>query len=422
MNITLISQYYWPESFGAGVWTAELAEWLQLRGHSVSVITCFPSHPDGVIFPEYRGEIFKKETHNGVKIVRTWVYATPRTTRFWQRMLTQASFSVTLLLGMFSIPRPDVVWYASPPLPGSISAWLLARARGAALVMNISDLEPERSIALGLIRNRYLIRFLRSIERFCYAHADRICVLSQGTKEWLVAKGASSPSVSVTPNWADGQLIRPMSSKESLRDELGIGENEFVVLYSGNMGYTMSDLEGVVEAARRLAGERDIHFVLAGDGVRRKSVEALAASLTQVLFLPIQSRDRYPRLLATADLCLVVLNREGTFASVPSKTYSIMAAGKPVLAICEGSNDVARVIREADCGVQVLPGDIDRLIDTIQRYRNNPSLVEQQGARARTYFEQHYSQSTGMAAYERVFAEICLRPHRNVVLADTPQP
>ena len=93
-----------------------------------------------------------------------------------------------------------------------------------------------------------------------------------------------------------------------------------------------------------------------------------------------------------------------------------------MLAICEGSNDVARVIREADCGVQVLPGDIDGLVDTIQRYRNNPSLVEQQGARARTYFEQHYSQSTGMAAYERVFAEICLRPHRNVVLADTPQP
>ncbi len=71
MNITLISQYYWPESFGAGVWTAELAAWLHRRGHNVNVITGFPNHPDGVVFPEYRGRVFKTEIHNGVRVVRT---------------------------------------------------------------------------------------------------------------------------------------------------------------------------------------------------------------------------------------------------------------------------------------------------------------------------------------------------------------
>jgi colanic acid biosynthesis glycosyl transferase WcaI len=422
VKIILISQYYWPESFGAGVWHAALAEWLTGQGHDVTVLTGFPNYPDGIVFAEYRRRVLQREEHNGVQIIRTWLYATQRTLRLWQRVLGQASFSVTFLLGAFFAPRADVVWYESPPLPGTLTSWIVARAHGAGYALTLADLEPQRSVAIGLFRNRPLIWLLENIERTAYRHADRLCVLSEGTKNWLINGGVNADKIRITPNWADGDLIRPLPVSESLREELGIGKNEFVVLYSGNMGYTMSDLEGVVEAAHRLSGYRDIRFVFAGDGVRRDSIETLAAGLKQAMFLPIQSLDRYPRLLATADLCLVVLNREGTYTSVPSKTYSIMAAGKPVLAICESDNDVARVVREADCGAQVFPGDIDALVDSIQSYRNNPLLVEEQGARARAYFEQHYSRSIGMAAYERVFAEICGRPHRNAVLADTPQP
>ena len=418
MNITLVSQYYWPESFGAGVWTAELAEWLHTRGHNVSVITGFPNHPEGVVFREYRGKVFETETHNGVAIVRTWLYATPRTRSLWQRVLGQASFSVTLLFGLFSIPRADVVWYASPPLPGTISAWAFARLHGAALAMNLSDLEPERSIALGLFTSRYLIRLLRAVERFSYKHADRICVLSQGTKDWLIARGVPAAKVSVTPNWADGERIKPLPLEDSLHGELGIGPGEFVVLYSGNMGYTMSDLESVVESARLLAGEIDIRFVLAGDGVRRKRLEELAADLNNVTFLPIQSQERYPRLLASADICLVVLNREGTYASVPSKTYSIMAAGKPVFALCEAGNDIVRVVQEAQCGAHVMPGDSKALAETILRYRDDRVLVQEQGARARAHFEQNYAATVGMPIYESIFAEIGGAPLGAGVLAD----
>ncbi|MGA9565865.1 MAG: glycosyltransferase family 4 protein [Candidatus Korobacteraceae bacterium] len=418
MNITLISQYYWPESFGAGVWTAELAEWLHTRGHNVSVITGFPNHPEGVVFPEYRGKIFETETHNGVRIVRTWLYATPRTRSLWQRVLGQASFSATLLFGIFSVPRADVVWYASPPLPGTISAWVLARLHGAALAMNISDLEPERSIALGLFTSPYLIRVLRATERFSYVHADRICVLSQGTKDWLIRAGVPAAKVSVTPNWADGERIRPLAPGDSLRQELGISPHEFVVLYSGNMGYTMRDLEGVVESARLVAGEKDVRFVLAGDGVRRKRLEELSAGLGNVTFLPIQSRERYPQLLASADICLVVLNREGTFASVPSKTYSIMAAGKPVFALCEAGNDIVRVVQEAKCGAHIMPGDSKALAETILRYRDAPWIVEEQGAHARAHFEQNYAPTVGMPIYESIFAEIGGAPLGAAVLAD----
>ena len=407
MKLLLISQYYWPESFGATEWTTELAEWLHSRGHEVSVITGFPNYPDGIVFPEYRGCFFQRELRNGVRSVRTWLYATPRTRGIWQRVLSQASFSASLLLGLFSSGRPELVWYASPPLPGAVSAWMLARIYGAGLVLNVSDIEPERSIALGLFRNRGLIRILSAIERFAYRHADRICVLSQGTKEHLADRGARANQIVVTPLWANSECIRPMPNERSLRRELGISDRDFVALYSGNMGYTMTDLECVVEAARALAGERDIRFILAGDGVRKKHLESAAAGLGNVMFLPIQPRDRYPRLLAAADACLVVLAREGTHASVPSKTYSIMAAGKPVIAICEEANEIARVIREARCGAQIPNGNPEALAKTILRYREFRSEAQEQGARGRSYFERHHTPVIGMSSYEQVFAQLC---------------
>jgi glycosyltransferase involved in cell wall biosynthesis len=193
----------------------------------------------------------------------------------------------------------------------------------------------------------------------------------------------------------------------SLRSELGIRDADFVVLYSGNMGYTMSDLGTVIDAARLLEGEKSVRFVLAGDGVRRQQLEKLANGLNNVTFLPIQSRDRYQRLLASANVCLVVLDREGTRASVPSKTYNIMAAGRPVLALCESDNEISLVVREANCGVQVPPSDARALAQAIRNYRECSSVAVSHGRNARSYFERHYTPEIGISQYEHVFAELC---------------
>jgi colanic acid biosynthesis glycosyl transferase WcaI len=417
VKLLLISQYYWPESFGAGEWTTELAEWLYSRGHEVCVLTAFPNYPDGIVFPEYRGRIFQQEVRNGVRIVRTWFYATPRTRSIWQRVLSQVSFSVTLLLGLLAVGSPDVIWYCSPPLPGTISAWLLARAFGAAFVLNVSDIEPERSVALALFRNRALISILNAVERFAYRQADRICVLSKYTADHLAEKGVPAAKLLVTPAWANAAVIRPLLNGPSLREELGIADHEFVVLYSGNMGYTMGDLETVVKAARSLAEKQDIRFILAGDGVRRKHLEGLAAGLNNVMFLPIQSRERYARLLNAADACVVTLSREGTTASVPSKTYSIMAAGKPVLAICEPANEIARLVRQEDCGVQTSNGDVQALVKAIQYYAESPAVAHGQGIRGQSCFERYHTPIQGMSTYEEVFAQLCSGPIQDTVAA-----
>lgn len=410
MKILLITQYYWPESFGAGVWIQELAEWLFGQGHEVTVVTAFPNHPAGVIFPEYRGRFLQREKHNGVHILRTWIYVVPRNKRLFLRILGQASFSASLLLGGLLAPKADVVWYASPPLPGSLTSWLLCCWHRAGYVLNIADIEPERSVALGLFKNSWLIRAFEALERFAYRHANLICVLSEGTRAWLVRKGVPAAKLRVTPNWADGDLIRPLPMEMSLRSELGLNQ-EFVVLYAGNMGYTMGDLESLVDAAKLLADDPDICFVLAGEGVRRQEIEGCAKDLENIIFLPTQSRERFPRLLALADVCTVLLSGEATHASVPSKTYSIMAAGKPVLAICEQNNDTARVIQEAQCGERVAPGDAVQLASVIRRLKENRDVLQQQGQLARSYFEAHFAPQIGMKIYEQVFAECAFQDH-----------
>lgn len=405
MRITLISAYYWPESFGAGVWVAEMAEWLVAHGHRVTVITGFPNHPVGEIFPEYRGRVFQQEVHNGVKIVRTWIYPAKRTPGLLKRIAGQLSFSVSLLMATIAIERPEVVWCMSPPLPGALTSWLLSVVHRTPLVLNISDIEPERSISLGLIRGKKMIALLNAMERLAYHCATAICVLSEGTKRWLVHKGVSAEKIYVTPNWADGDFIRPLPRDLSYRSRLGIGD-EFVVLYSGNIGYTMQDLSTLIDAARLLQNTSGVRFVIAGDGVRREEMEDRAKGLRNVQFLPIQPRQDLPSLMATADIAVVVVCDQATHASVPSKIYSLMAAGRPVLAICNEANDAARIISEANCGTHVLPGNARGLADVILSYREDPTRAICEGERARKFFELHFTPEICIQNYEAVFQQL----------------
>ena len=405
MRIALVSQYYWPETFGSGKWIAEVAEWLVQRGHDVTVVTAFPNYPDGIVFPGYRGWFFNREEHNGVHIIRTWIFATPRTKALWQRILSQASFSCSLILGCLFTKHPDVFWYASPPLPGAFTTWLASRAKRARSVMYVLDIEPQRSIALGLFTNRHLIRMLEWMERFAYQHYDRVCVLSESTKQWLAKKGAEASKLRIMPLWADGSHIVPLARDSSLRHELGLN-GEFVALYAGNMGYTMADLETVLDAAQFLESEKGLHFVIAGSGVRRESIAKRAERLSNVTMLPIQPLDRFPRLLATADVGLVLLSREGTHASVPSKTYSLLAAGRAIVAICEPESDTARLLRDAQCGMQVAPEDAHYLAAVLREYRDHPERVQVEGAKARTYFEEHHTPERCLKIFERTLEEV----------------
>jgi len=220
------------------------------------------------------------------------------------------------------------------------------------------------------------------MERLVYRTANAIIVMSDGNLDHVVARGARHDKVRAVPNWVDTDLIGPEERMNEFRREHRIGQ-EFVVLFAGTMGWAQG-LEVVIEAARLLVAEPDLLFLLVGSGVERGKLERQAAGLPNVRFLPMQSKDNYPRVLAASNACLTTLRPEVATPAVPSKIATIMAAGRPLLA-CLPPGDAPRLIEESESGLVVAAGAADALASAILHLKRQPLLAERLGLNGREY-------------------------------------
>lgn len=409
MRILIVSQYYWPEGFGASVYVSELAEALQKRGHQVTVLTAFPNYPEGRVFPAYRHKFFQIEWRNGVRIIRTWIYAIPRTRTLPLRGLSYLSFAFTALVGTPFIGEVDLV-YSLTPLPMALSAWLISRFKRVLFLLSVKDVFPYGVTGAALLRTRPLVQLFEGAESFLCTRAHCIHVESNTLRRNLLSRGVPSSKIEIIPDWADANFIKPQPKENAFRTQLGLDSSHFVVLYSGNMGYT-SDLETVIEAAERVMQYPDIQFILVGDGVKRAALEQRVAELClpNVRFLPLQPREVFPRVLAAADVCLITLNKQSTTTSAQGKLYSILAAGRPVIGVIEPESDAYSIIMTAGCGATVRPGDSLVLADLILKFEADQALTELCGQRARQYFEDNYTLDICVQAFEHLMLKLVER-------------
>ncbi len=399
MKVLLISNYYYPETVGAGIWVRQLALDLAERGHRVTVLTSFPSYPEGRIFPAYRGRRHLRETIEGIDVIRTFTLATP-SKRFWPRAAAFGAFCLSALLGgLAERVRADVVYAVLPPLPLGVSAWALARAAGARLVVNVQDLYPEIAVATGFLRNRAAIGFFERMEGWIYRWADHLVVISEGFRQNLLGKGVPAAKISVVPNWADPEAIVPGSRRNGFRRQLGL-EGEFVVLYAGGLTVN-SNLGPVLEAARQLDPKR-FAFVFVGDGAEKERLvrRARRLGLRNVIFAPFQPLERYAEVLAAADVTLVTLNPAATHASLPSKVYKQMAAARPILAVGEPGSELDRLLRSARCGALAPPDDPGALAWFLLWAASHPDELARMGENGRSYVETECSRSVCVQALE----------------------
>ena len=213
----------------------------------------------------------------------------------------------------------------------------------------MQDLFPQSVIDLGLLKDPLLVEFFAIMERRVYRGADLIMVMSDGNRDYVSAKVGPSKQVVTVPNWADADEIRPGERMNGFREAHALG-NQFIVLFAGTMGWSQG-LDVAIEAARELAAEPNLLFLIVGDGVEKEKLELQAAGLPNVRFLPIQPKEVYPQVLAAADACLVTLRREVRTPTVPSKINTIMAAGRPILASIPLHGDAPRLIQAAEAGI-----------------------------------------------------------------------
>jgi colanic acid biosynthesis glycosyl transferase WcaI len=302
--------------------------------------------------------------------------------------------------------KPDVILCINPPITVGFSGWLVSLARRTPMVFNVQDVWPDCLVLIDQLRSPALIRTFKFLEKFIYRVAARVTVLSEGMKKNLMRKGVPPEKIVVIPNWANVEAIKPVAHENSFRIAQGLA-GQFVVMFAGNLGF-IAMLDKVVEAAKLLESDRNIQFLIVGEGNAKPKLvsQAKELGLKNIKFLPTQPKEGLSEVLGAADVSLVTLNRQLGELNVPSKTYSIMASGRPVLASVPRDSEIARLVNIADCGQWAPPEDAHSLARAIQRMSHEPERLAQYGINGRRYVEQRHSRSGVTGEYHRLLHQI----------------
>lgn len=387
MKILIVSQYFWPESFGIN----EVAKTLSVKGVEIEVLTGKPNYPRGEIFSGYRAWGCWQETCQGLPVNRVPLVA--RGGGGWRLALNYLSFVVSgLLFGPWLLrkKRFEVIFvYAPSPILQAIPAIFLGWLKGCPVVLWVQDLWPESLSATGYVRNRLVLKVIEQVVRFIYHHVDLLLVQSEAFIQPVEAMASGTP-VRYYPNSVDASFSRPPTAGGP---EIAGLEGGFSVLFAGNLGSAQA-VEVIVEAAALLKGHAsDLQFVVLGEGSRREWLlqEVQSRGLTN-LHLPGRFPvETMPGFMQKASALLVTLaDREIFRATIPSKVQAYLAAGRPILACLNGEG--ANLVTTAGAGLAVPAEDGHALAAAIlQLYRMAPQERTLMGARGRAYYEQHFA-------------------------------
>lgn len=407
MNLAFLVPHFAPDTAPTGAVATRIVEELGARGHRIDVVTALPWYREHKIEPGYEGRFVRHEDTPWGRITRVHPFPAGDKRAILRRAAAFGGFSL-LSAGVASRgPRLDGVLALSPPLTLGVSGWAVARRRNAPFVFNIQDVFPDVAIELGVVTNPRLVAASRSLERWCYARADAVTVLSEDLRDNVARKTGDPSKVKVIPNFVDTRAIVPAPRENAYRREFGLGDKA-VVMYAGNVGLSQS-LDLVVAAAAALEHERDLVFVVNGSGAGRPALEEAARGLRNVVFVDPQPAERLPEVLAAADVHLVPLKRGLASSSVPSKTYSILAAGRPLIASVDVGSEVARVVERSGAGLAVRPEDPEAFTKAVRQLTENPADAAAMGAAGRRWIESWASPAKIAQAYEELFESLASR-------------
>jgi colanic acid biosynthesis glycosyl transferase WcaI len=404
MRLAVVCPHFDPDLAPTGEVMTRIVVELAARGHQLDVVTALPWYQHHRVEPGWEGRLIRRERTEWGSITRVQPFPTDKRS-LTRRAAAFAGFSALAGFAGLRGGRVDGVLAMSPPLTLGLTGKLVALARRGPLVFNIQDVFPDVAVELGKITNPVILSAARVLERASYRAASAVTVLSEDLRDNVVAKlpARDTAKVRVIPNFVDTARIEPMSREVPYRRELGVTD-ETVVMYAGNVGFSQS-FELLIEAARRMT-QRRVMFVINGGGSARADLERTASGMVNVRFGDYQPRERLAEVLAAGDIHVVPLRRGLARSSVPSKTYSILAAGRPVLASVDPGTEVARVVERSGAGIAVPPDDPDAFCTALDQLLADPVAASAMGAAGRRFVEGWASPEAVAAAYEDLFCEI----------------
>jgi len=410
MKILYVSQHYPPEMGALAGRAAELSHHFALLGHAASVLTAFPNHPTGVIFPEYRERfkrLFYREQVDAVDVVRTWLLPYPNRKPL-ERVLNYGSFCASASMRGAFLGRPDVVIGTSPPLPIAMAGYNVARIKRVPFIFEVRDLWPESLEGVGLGKQHSRIyKTVAAIVRFLYKHSDHIVVVTPAFKEYLNAKWNVPPEkMSVVANGVEAERFCPAPPSVEILREFGVPDGNFVAAYIGTMGMAHG-LKTILEVAEFLRDRSQITLLLVGEGGNREDLVRVAKErgLNNIIFTGQQPREKIPAIINSSDVCLSLLKNEEVFKTViPTKMLEYMSCGRPVVLAVGGQAE--RILREANAGISVGAENPKAIADAILAMHPDPEARHRFGKNGREYIIANMSRDTTARAYLDILAKL----------------
>jgi len=394
-RLLVLNEYYWPGLEATARLLAELCEALA-EEVDVTVLT-------GAL--RGRPELPGKERRRGVEIVRV------RSTTFDRAQLPARAANYVSYLGLamqagLSAPRPDaVLCMTDPPIVGNV-ALVVARRFRSPLVVISQDVFPEIAVELGRLDSRPLASLLRVLVRFYLERADRVVAIGETMRQRLEDKGADRSRLRVIPNWVDTVELtpQPRDNPWARRHKL---HDRFVVMHSGNVGHAQN-LDALVRAGTFLRDLRRLRILIVGTGARHHALVALARRLEadRVSFMSYQPRELLSQSLSAADVHVIGLAPGLAGYVVPSRILGVLAVGRPVIVAADDRSEVARIVREAECGFVVPPARPELLAGAIRdAYAGRDELAEM-GRRGREWVERQAGREIAIERYRRLLEEV----------------
>jgi len=382
MKILLLNQSFVSPDEPGHTRHFEMAQYLRGCGHELVIVGSDSNYQTGLRTVARKG-LYVEQVIDGVRVLRAYSAQTLHRSYFW-RFISFFSFMFSSVWAALHVKDVDLVMGTTPPIFQAVSAWFVAFLRRKPFLLEVRDLWPEFAISMGVIKNPLVVTLAHWLEKFLYARATHILVNSPAYKEYILGKGVSEKKITFIPYGTDINMFNPSVDGISVREKLGL-KDKFLVLYAGAMGQA-HDLYTVLRAARRLTDELQIHFVFFGDGKERPNLqlEAQRLNLENVIFAGVCPKKEMPFVVASADVCLAILQNVPMFRTTyPNKVFDYMAAGRATVLAIDGV--IRDVIESSDGGVFIQPGNDELLAKTILKLSRDPARVKQMGENARAY-------------------------------------
>lgn len=415
-KLLFVNRSYWPDMEATGQLLTELCEGLtESRNYEVSVLCGQPNFAaEGV---DYKSSGI--QARNGVTIRRT-THTTFEKSSFIGRLTNFISFCVSAFFSLLFGARPDVIICQTDPPLSPIAACLVAFIRRTKFVCYLQDIYPDIAVQCGKVPEGFFIKVLRRFLVWCYCRADRIVVVSKDMRDWLRDHGVDNDKIVVVQNWINADAIFPIKEDNPFRAKHML-DGKFVVMYSGNVGQTQR-FDMMLDAAERLEENEGIVFMVVGGGVRQQHVmdQVESRGLSNVRFLGYQPKDKLAESLSAADMQLVMLDRKMTQLMMPSKLYSALASGTPVLGLGDASSHLAEIIVDNRCGWFFEESQLDAFVDAIVAASLSPEVVSDAGQAGRALAVERFNQSTAVENFQHLFESKLETLDRPTNLSGTP--